>query len=799
MSDTDKSQKQLTGKSCVLRSHSSGFRNAWAQGRTADSEGDICYEKIFDAIQDGVNVIDTELNVLRVNRTVQNRYASDMPLVGEKCYRVFQQRQSPCTWCPCLPAIASGRPHTQIVPYPSETNPLGWLELSAFPVMDGTGAVTAVIEYSKDITDRKKAEEALEKSEERYRRTSENIPVMVYSALPDEDSTTVFICGNAEELTGYSVDDFLQRKRLWPSIVYPEDRARVLKRLKDSLRSRTTFVAEYRIATRDGGTRWVRDKARPALDETGGIVRIDGFVEDITERRLVAEALRKSEERYRLLFEASHDGIASVDSEGRFIEANRAYCTMVGYSPDELRELEDFYAITPERWRGWEREEMWNRRLLRKGFTDVYEKEYIRKDGTVFPVELQAFAAFDRDGEPDYIWAVVRDITERRRLDESIQQSRKMEAIGTLAGGIAHDFNNILGVIVGYLELAQDDTPATSPVRQYLDEMLKSASRAKDLVRQILSFSRKNRDGKRPVLIPQIVTEAAGLLRSTLPALIEIRQHIDEQAGMVYADPTRIHQIVMNLCTNAAYAMQEHGGVLEIGVRPVSLTEEHENRFHGLAPGPYIELVISDTGCGIDAAILPRIFEPFFTTKEKHKGTGMGLAVVHGIVKDCGGDITVESRIGKGTTCTVVLPLAAANHEMQERMPAAVPGGTECILFVDDEKNLTDIATRGLQSLGYTVVACNSAREALEAFERSPDTFDLVITDQTMPHMTGYDLTKRLLARRPDLPVILSSGYSETMTTEKAKAAGIKKFVFKPVSKQELAQTIREVLDSNGT
>ncbi len=388
------------------------------------------------------------------------------------------------------------------------------------------------------------------------------------------------------------------------------------------------------------------------------------------------------------------------------------------------------------------------------------------------------------------------DITERKKLEDTIKQTQKMEAIGTLAGGIAHDFNNILGSIIGYAELAVEDSPPDSPAQNHLTQVLKSANRAKDLVRQILAFSRKSQEERKPILLSTIVKEEAKMLRSTIPTTIEIRQNIDPQAGMVNADATQMHQIVMNLCTNAAHAMQEHGGVLDISLTLVVLHKKNIKTYHNVSPGPYVQLKISDTGPGIDSRIIHRIFEPFFTTKEKGKGTGMGLAVVHGIVKDHGGDIVVQSQLGKGSEFTVLLPQVVSQSRKAKDDHYELPTGTEHVLLIDDEEMLLNLGKKMLISLGYKVKTVNSSIEALNVFKQSPDQYDLVITDHTMPHMTGFNLARQVLDISPATPVILCTGYSEHVTAEKVEGAGIKALLYKPIARKEIARTIRKVLDA---
>jgi PAS domain S-box-containing protein len=518
----------------------------------------------------------------------------------------------------------------------------------------------------------------------------------------------------------------------------------------------------------------------------------------IAGRKQAEEALKESEQKYRELVQYANSIILRWGPDGKLKFLNDFALQFFGYSESEIIGKNVIGKIIPEN-------ESTGRDLvfMINDITENPEKyksnenENICSDGKRVWISWTNKPIKDKNGQLVEILSVGNDITERKRMEEVLQQSQKIEAIGTLAGGIAHDFNNILGGIIGYTELSLECTAQNSPVQNYLDEILKSSTRAKNLIKQILTFSRKSQEERKPILMSAIVEEVTKLLRSTIPTTIEMRQDLHDAAIMVNADPTQMHQIVMNLCTNATHAMQETGGVLEIDLSPVVLSQRDAVRYHGLKPGPYIKLKISDTGTGIDVKNLPRIFEPFFTTKEKEKGTGMGLAVVHGIVKDYDGDLFVETQSGKGTVFTILLPQTIAELDTVENVSAnAQPeSGSESILLVDDEIMLMEIGKMILESLGYTVTAKNSSIEALETFQQTPDKFDMVITDQTMPHMTGYDLAKRILEIKPTVPVILCTGYSNTVTPEKAEAEGIKALIYKPVSKNELAATVREVLD----
>jgi PAS domain S-box-containing protein len=642
-------------------------------------------------------------------------------------------------------------------------------------------------------------------------------------------------------------------------------------------------------------------------------------------------ALQESEQKYRNLHESMRDGFVYVDMAGRIKESNESYREMVGYSNEELLQL-TFLDLTPARWRAFEQNIVKDQILL-KGYSEVYEKEYRKKDGTVFPVELRTILIKDGSGENQGMWAVVRDITERKRAEEALKQAeekyrsifehtvegifqatpegrylsvnpalarmcgfenpeammiaitdiatqlyvnpedrakvkalyegagiaknfetqfrrtdgrliwvsinsravrdaegsilyyegtiediterkqaeedrtrveaqlrqaQKMEALGTLAGGIAHDFNNILGIIVGYSEMAQMDASDGSRVREDLQEVLKATHRAKDLVQQILAFSRRGEQERKSVQVGLIVKEVLKMLRASLPSTVEIKMDVTSRA-VVFADPTQVHQVLMNLCTNAAHAMRDHGGVLEVSLTDV-LTPESISRHSDLLPGPYVKLTVKDTGQGIDPLVLDRIFDPFFTTKEKGVGTGLGLSVVHGIVKSHGGALEVESHLGEGAAFQVFFPAMerAPGPQICQRVP--LPRGRERVLLVDDEPALALVTKQMLENLGYGVDYRTNGLEALDAFrhQRKEKAFDLVITDMTMPHLTGDDLARELLRLQPNLPIILCTGFSEKMDAEKAKSLGIQTFLMKPVVLRELAETVRKVLDKKG-
>jgi PAS domain S-box-containing protein len=412
-------------------------------------------------------------------------------------------------------------------------------------------------------------------------------------------------------------------------------------------------------------------------------------------------------------------------------------------------------------------------------------------------MDIAFYPFLDDDGSVSGVVVNSRDITRTTELETQLRQAQKMEAMGTLAGGIAHDFNNILGAIIGYTELVQMDVSEGGRVGSHLRQVLKAANRAKDLVKQILAFSRQSDEEEKPVQLGPIIRETLKMLRASIPATIEIHQDIREESGTVLVDPTQIYQVLMNLCTNAAYAMRERGGILGVSLQDLRLDADTALQYSDLKPGPYVLLTVTDTGHGMDQTVKSRIFDPYFTTKDKGVGTGLGLAAVHGIVTRCGGTVVVDSEPGEGTTFDVFVPRIETQAAGETQPLESLPRGTECILFVDDEEALIDIGRQMLERLGYQVCAIANPVEALEVFMKQPGEFDLVITDQTMPHMTGEMLGKEIMRIRSDVAIILCTGYSELISDTRAKALGIREFVMKPLVIHDLARTIRIVLDKD--
>ena len=517
----------------------------------------------------------------------------------------------------------------------------------------------------------------------------------------------------------------------------------------------------------------------------------------IEERQRVALALADSESRLRSLQNNIPIGLFRSTLEGRFLSVNPMLAKIFGYeSETQLRQVnaELLYQDPKER-------DMY---LTELKFLKMVQAKRIRfrhRDGTPFWGSMHVKLVEDAHTGETYLDGTVQDITEqvkaaeeKRKLEMQLRQAQKMESIGTLAGGIAHDFNNILASIIGFSELALEDAEAQTLQQENLRYVLIAANRAKNLVNQILAFARQSDVEQRPMQPQLILKEALKFIRSTLPTTIRVKEQIQSQTTIL-ADPTQIHQIIVNLCSNANHAMQPSGGELTISLVDEDIDKPIAEQPIKIAPGRYVRLSVTDSGQGIPESILERIFEPFFTTKEQGKGTGMGLAVVQGIVRSHRGFVTVESVPGKGATFNVFLPEMVAPELSEEDEVKPLVGGHEHILFVDDEDPITRMGKQMLERLGYTVTTRTSSVEALELFHAAPRRFDLVMTDMTMPEMTGDRLAQEMIKIRPDIPIILCTGYSQQITAETAATMGIRSYAYKPLVKKQLAATIRAVLD----
>jgi len=515
-----------------------------------------------------------------------------------------------------------------------------------------------------------------------------------------------------------------------------------------------------------------------------------------TERKKAEEALRRAAQEWRTTFDSITDLVSIHDKDFKIVRANKSFADAFNMKPKEIigKNCYDLMHGTKE-----PPSFCPHKQALETGkphCTEVFEPHL------GIYIQISVSPIFDENGRTIATAHIVRDITEREKAEEEkmtleaqLRHTQKMQAVGILAGGIAHDFNNILTAMIGCADLALQDTPEGTAAQKNLQQVLMAGSRAKELIRQILTFSRKTEQEQEPMEIAPIVKETLKMLRASIPTTIEIKQSIEADSSVIMANPTEVQQVLVNLCTNAAHAMGEKGGVLEVSLMNVDIESVIITDFGILQEGSYLKLSVKDTGCGMDGEVMGRIFEPFFTTKDVGKGTGMGLPMVHGIVESYGGLITVDSEPGKGTTFNVFFPRIYGVDIPETKSLEVVCGRGELILLVDDEKPIVDMITQMLQRLGYVVVGETSSVDALETFRTQADKFDLVIADYAMPNITGKQLAKELMSIRPDIPIILCTGFNDDIDAEGAKSTGIKEFIMKPIDRKNIAVIIRNILD----
>jgi two-component system, cell cycle sensor histidine kinase and response regulator CckA len=764
------------------------------------------WERTFYAVPDLIAILDTEYRIVRANRAMASRLGmTPEECVGLTCYRTIHGMTEPPVFCPHRTLLEDGSEHSVEV---HEDRLGGDYFVSVSPLYDPRGKLMGSIHVARDITNSKKAEEALRESEKNYRNIFENAVMGIFHTTPEGRYLRANPAG--ARMYGYeSAEDIIQSVTDMSQQIYanPEDRAKFKEIMERTGRIEGFESEHYR---KDGSKIWTVLSSRAVRDNAGRTLYYETTIEDVTERKKMEGKLLAEGERLASILDGTPVPAFVIDRGRNVILWNKSNETYTGRTREEMLgkrldlsflhkgkarptlaalmlEMTDDQIIKRFAHKGARSSE------ILAGALEVVGNIWLRGEERI--MSIQARRIYGTKGEIIGVIQTGQDITERIRLEAQFRQAQKMEAIGTLAGGIAHDFNNILSAILGYSDMALTDRKADDPHRHYLEQIYKAGERARDLVKQILTFSRQQEQEKKPVLIVPIIKEGIKLLRSSLPTTVKISQNIKDTSIMVLADPTQIHQVLMNLCTNAAHAMREKGGTLNIQLVREVIDSVGTSQPLNFTAGNYAKLTVSDTGHGIDSSIIDRIFDPFFTTKGPQEGTGLGLSVVYGIVRHHGGTIDVSSEPGRGTTVTVYFPLIQAEKPIEERMPEAIPGGSERILFIDDEAMLVELGSTMLTSLGYQVTPRTSSIEALEAFRANPYGFDMVITDMTMPNIRGDDLAKELLKIRPGIPIIICTGFSEMISEDKAKNIGIHEFIMKPIIKNQIARAIKQALD----
>ncbi len=752
------------------------------KAETALRESERFLESVFEGIRDGISVLDRDLHIVRVNRWMEKMYASEMPLVGRKCYEVYQKRTSVCPWCPSVRTLQTGRPHTETVPYPFTKEPTGgWIELSSFPLKDAAGQVRGVIEHVKDITGRKRTEEALRESEEKFRLAFENAVDAIFWA--DLQTGLITLCNKAAEALLEKAKNQIigqHQTKLHP----PESADYYARMFREHIEKQGSVSDAGEIVTKTGKRKPVHITASVTL--VGGKPMIQGVFRDITYQKEAEKALVKAKEDWENTFDAITDMVMLLDSEHHIIRVNKAAAEALNTTKEKLVGKKCYEAVHRQS------------HPIRK--CPLVHTMKTSEPCTVEIVDSDLGGTFicttspmlNHEGRPVGYTHCLKDISKLKRLEAQFQQAQKMEAIGTLAGGIAHDFNNLLMGIQGRTSLMLMHVDSDHPHFIHLKGIEDAIQRGADLSKQLLGFARGGKYEVKVTDLNSVVERSSEMFARTRKEM-KIHKKYQQDLWATEIDRGQIEQMLLNLYVNAWQAMPG-GGDLYLETGNVTFDRQSAKPFN-VDPGNYVKLSVTDTGVGMDEATRQRVFEPFFTTKEVGGGTGLGLASAFGIIKNHGGAITVYSEPGHGATFDIYLPASEKAVTKEKEPSAEVLRGSERVLLIDDEGMILDVGKEMLTALGYKAMLAGSGREAIGLYKENQDKIEIVILDMIMPDMNGGEVYDTLKEINPKVRVLLSSGYSIDGEANEIMKRGCDGFVQKPFNMKQLSVKIREILD----
>ena len=739
---------------------------------------------VISNARSAIAIHDRDLKYIYVSKRYLKDYKiKEQNVIGKHHYEVFPDL--PQKWRDVHQRALTGEViSAEEDSYYREDGSVDWTRWECRPWYESDGSIGGIIIYTEVITDRKLAEEALINSEHKWRNILVKIPQI--GVTLNTKAKITFANAYFLQLTGWKEKEVIGQD--WVDMFIPENVRKDVREVFLTVMSQKDTIGfstyENEIIDRSGMIINVAWSNALTKDVHGNVIDVTCLGVDLTERQRSEQALQRSEEKYRSMMESMKDASYICSPELHIEYMNPGMIDRVGANAIGKLCYKALYDMDEKcSWCVFDQ--------IKKGEHVDYEVAD-PKDSHYYSVSNSPI--FHADGTASKL-TIFHDITKIKDIEAQLRQSRKMESIGTLAGGIAHDFNNLLYIISGNAELALEDIPEWNPAHASLEEIKSATLKAAGIAKQLLNFSRKTDQEMKPIGVVTVIKDALKFLRSTIPTTIDIQKHLPDADITILADPIQINQIMMNLCINAFQAMEDTGGIMEIIVETVSLDEEAADSYPDLTAGDYLKITVNDTGPGIDPEIIERIFDPYFTTKEMGKGSGMGLSIVHGIVQNHSGAISVDSKLGKGTTFSLLFPAVDEKPKIEPETINEIPRGHETILFVDDEKSIADMAQKMLKRLGYKVETSLNPLQALDLFKSQPDEFDLVITDMTMPQMTGAKLSEKLIEIRSNIPVIICTGHSAIIDEEKAKQFGIAGYVMKPVSMSIIAKTIRKVLD----